>query len=449
MNSKEGILNYLFGLSETGIKLGLDNVTRLLAEFGDPHLSIPSIHIAGTNGKGSVAAMTESICRSSGIKTGLFTSPHLLDFSERIRVKGKPISLPNLKEIVQRIHNTAQKLNLTPTFFEFTTVIAFIYFAEQKTEINILEVGLGGRLDATNVCQPEIAVITSISKDHTQYLGDDLQQIAFEKASIIKNRGTVLANISDESIFKIIKDMAIEKSATLFRQGSDFQVRILDTNTHEQKIEFEETNYKISSLRLPLLGKHQAENAGLALKICRILSETFPSITTKTCTEGLNSTHWPGRLEVWSQKPLIILDCAHNPSAVKNLTETLGKTFPVKGKRKAIFGVMKDKPVKEMMEILSQWADQLILVKPEVDRSETPEQLKVILGKQNNLEITIIPEIGKAIEAIESIVQDDDIVCITGSLHTVSEAKTYFEKKHKKHMDATDLGIDASLNNRS
>jgi dihydrofolate synthase / folylpolyglutamate synthase len=449
MNSKEGILKYLFGLSEIGIKLGLENVTRLLEAFDKPHLKIPSVHIAGTNGKGSVAAMTESVCRRAGVKTGLFTSPHLIDFSERIKVNGKPIPFQNLEDIFQRVHKTSEDLKITPTFFEFSTVIAFIHFYEQGVELNILEVGLGGRLDATNVCQPLVSIITSIAKDHTQYLGEELHQIAFEKASIIKDRGTVLANIEEESVFNIVRQLAKERSATLLRLGSDFKIRILNTNTYEQSLEYEETHFKLTELGLPLLGKYQAENAGLAVKTCRLLARTFPSITAKALKEGLKSTYWPGRMEVWSRKPLIIFDCAHNPSGVKSMTSELEKTFPTQGQRRVIFGVMKDKAAQEMLEILSKWANQIILVRPKGERSEDPEQLKIFLGKPKHLEVSVIPEIEKAIEAVKSQTHDDDLVCITGSLHTVSEAKIYFEQKHKNFSNPSDPCVDASVDSRS
>ena len=449
MNSKEGVLKYLFGLPEARIKLGLENVTRLLEAFDNPHLKVPSVHIAGTNGKGSVAAMTESICRHAGIKTGLFTSPHLIDFSERIKINGKPIPSQDLEDIFQRVLKISEDLKITPTFFEFSTVIAFIHFYEQGAELNVLEVGLGGRLDATNVCRALVSIITSIAKDHTQYLGEELHQIAFEKASIIKDRGTVLANIEEESVFKTVQQFAKEKSATLLRLGFDFKIHILDTNAYEQSLEYEETHFNLSELGLPLLGKYQAENAGLALKTCRLLAHTFPSITAKALKEGLQSTHWPGRMEVWSRKPLIILDCAHNPSGVKSMTSELGKTFPTKGQRRVIFGVMKDKATLEMLEILSKWANQIILVKPRGERSQDPEQLRVLLGKPKHLEIVVIPEIEKAIEAVENQTRDEDIVCITGSLHTVSEAKIYFEQKHKNSSHPSDPCVDASIGDRS
>jgi len=448
MNNKENALKYLFGLSETAIKLGLDNITKILKEFGNPHLQIPSVHIAGTNGKGSVAAMTDSICRKAGMKTGLFTSPHLIEFNERIRINGEPISMEELEKLIQLIQTKAHSLNIFPTFFEFSTIIAFLHFAEQKTDINILETGLGGRLDATNVCLPEIAAITSIAKDHTQYLGEELNQIAFEKASIIKNQGTVLANVKNDSIYKTILDMANKKSAALFRLGEDFKVRAINKNVGGQEIEYQEENFKIASLQLPLLGKYQVENAGLALKICRYLSQRFPTINNEAYRNGIKSTKWPGRLEVCSQKPLIVLDCAHNPSAVKNLTENLTEIFPTSGLKRVVFGVMQDKPYEEMLGILSEWANHIILVKPEGIRSADPEKLQSILRKQENLEVSVIPDTGNALQTVEFIAKDDDIVCITGSFHTVSEAKIYFEKSYKNHIDASDSGIDASGNKR-
>jgi len=196
-------LSYLYDLNPGAIKLGLENTRRLLDYLGNPHLKVPAIHIAGTNGKGSTAAFIESILRVSGIRVGLYTSPHLLHFRERIQVNRSPIPEPELTEMIFRVKRAVEDMKLPITFFEFGTVMAFLYFFEQKTEWNVIEVGMGGRLDSTNLCQAEISIITSIGLDHTQYLGPTLKQIAYEKACIINNFGTVFAHIEDEEAFGV------------------------------------------------------------------------------------------------------------------------------------------------------------------------------------------------------------------------------------------------------
>ena len=198
-------LDYLYSLTQSGIKLGLQNTSRLLEYFENPHLGIRTIHICGTNGKGSTAAITESVLRAAGLKTGLYTSPHLLDFRERIQINRSLIEKQAATELILRIKKAVEELDIPVTFFEFGTVLAFLYFKEHDTDVNILEVGLGGRLDATNLCESEISIITSISRDHTEFLGTDLKQIAFEKASIIKDSGTVFAHIPNEKLFNVIK----------------------------------------------------------------------------------------------------------------------------------------------------------------------------------------------------------------------------------------------------
>ena len=217
-------INYLYSLTQSGIKLGLQNTARLLQHFGNPQLETRTIHIGGTNGKGSTAAITESIIRASGYKTGLYTSPHLLDFRERVQIDRKMIEKQQTVDLVKRIQSAVKQLNIPITFFEFGTILAFLYFKEQNTDINIIEVGLGGRLDATNLCHAEISIITSISRDHTQYLGEDLKQIAFEKASIIKESGTVFADIPDEELFEVVNNLSKKCSANLYRSGVDFQI---------------------------------------------------------------------------------------------------------------------------------------------------------------------------------------------------------------------------------
>ena len=217
-------LDYLYSLTKSGIKLGLNNTSRLLKHFDNPQLNIPTIHIAGTNGKGSTAAITESILRASGLKVGLYTSPHILDFRERIQIDRSMIEKQQITELIYRVKSAVEKLKTPVTFFEFGTVLAFLYFHEQNTDMNVIEVGLGGRLDATNLCKAEISIITSISRDHTQFLGEDLEQITFEKASIIKESGTVFADIGNDELFQIVNELALKNSAELYRLGVDFQV---------------------------------------------------------------------------------------------------------------------------------------------------------------------------------------------------------------------------------
>ena len=360
-SSYQEALNYLYSLTQSGIKLGLKNTARLLQHFGDPQLKIRTIHIAGTNGKGSTAAITESILRASGYKVGLYTSPHLLDFRERIQTNRRMIEKQQTFDLITRIKSAVENIKIPITFFEFGTVLAFLYFNEQNTDINIIEVGLGGRLDATNLCQAEISIITSISRDHTQYLGEDLEQIAFEKACIIKESGTVFAHIPEYRVFKVVSDLSRKCSADLFCLGVDFQVDLEAGNEGKNIFSFKWGSLVLNNLTLPLTGSYQRDNAGLALSACLKLKERGLNIKEKHLRKGLETVSWEGRLETVSSHPTVVLDCAHNEESVRNMTIELRKNFKF-SRCFIILGLMQDKKIDEVIKILSQLGDHFFLV---------------------------------------------------------------------------------------
>ncbi|MDP7552317.1 MAG: Mur ligase family protein, partial [Nitrospinaceae bacterium] len=253
-NSTHEALSYLYGLIPTGIKLSLKNISRILRKLGDPQLKIQAIHIAGTNGKGSTAAFAESILRAAGYRVGLYTSPHLIHFSERIQINRHPVPESRLQDLIVRIRKVVEEQNIPTTFFEFGTAMAFLYFAEQETDINVIEVGLGGRLDATRLCAGTVSVLTSLSLDHTNYLGNTVQQIAFEKASITKEGGTVFAAIGGgKGVLDVISKTAREKSARVKLLGEDFRVDRAGQNTSSQAITFIDEEHRFEELHLPLL----------------------------------------------------------------------------------------------------------------------------------------------------------------------------------------------------
>ncbi|HJO56990.1 MAG TPA: folylpolyglutamate synthase/dihydrofolate synthase family protein, partial [Nitrospinaceae bacterium] len=370
-NSTEETLSYLNSLISTGIKLGLRNISSILRELGDPQLKIPAIHIAGTNGKGSTAAFTESILRAAGYKVGLYTSPHLTHFSERIQINRHSIPESRLEDLIIRIRKVVEEQNIPTSFFEFGTAMAFLYFAEQETDINVIEVGLGGRLDATRLCAGTVSILTSISLDHTSYLGNTVQQIAFEKASIIKEGGTVFAAIGDgKGTLDVISKSAREKSAKVNLLGEDFRVKRAGQSTSSQTITFIDDEYCFEELHLPLLGDHQADNAALAIAAClHQVQSKGRELSEQSIRTGLESTRWDGRLEVISTHPTVILDCAHNTDAVKKLTASARKLFSY-ARVILVLGMMKDKPTGEMLEILSGFGDLFFLVRPNQVRSE-------------------------------------------------------------------------------
>lgn len=419
-------LDYLYSLTHSGIKLGLQNTSQILEYFGNPQLGVRTVHICGTNGKGSTAAITESILRAAGLKTGLYTSPHLLDFRERIQINRSFIERENATELILKIKEAVEKLNIPITFFEFGTVMAFLHFKQQQTDVNILEVGLGGRLDATNLCQAEISIITSISRDHTEFLGEDLKQIAFEKASIIKDSGTVFAHIPNEEIFNVVNSLARSRGASIYRLNSEFNIAQIEGFKGTQTFDFFDKNIELKSLKLPLMGRFQAQNAGLAIAAClKFLENSEEHVIRK----GLETVQWEGRLEVVSDPPTVVLDCAHNVASVRNMTAELCKNIKF-SRCLVILGLMKDKEVDKIIKILSQFGDCFYLVQVNPPRGETAENLKEKLNKYNK-PVQVSESVSHAIQAAKEFAKPNDLVCITGSIFTVAEAKKYFQ--HEKN----------------
>jgi dihydrofolate synthase / folylpolyglutamate synthase len=414
-------LNYLYSLTQGGIKLGLKNTTRLLQHFGNPQLKKRTIHISGTNGKGSTAAIAESILRTAGYKVGLYTSPHLLDFCERIQINREMIEKDQTVDLVMRIKSAVEKLDIPITFFEFGTVLAFLYFNEKNTDINVIEVGLGGRLDATNLCHAEISIITSISRDHTQYLGKDLKQITFEKASIIKESGTVFAHIPEEELFEVVNNLSKKCSADLYRLGVDFHI---DSKGKENIFSFKWGSRILDNLTLPLTGSFQRNNAGLAISACLKLKGNGLKIEEKHFRKGLENVCWEGRLEQVFSHPTVVLDCAHNEESVRNMTLELRKNFKF---ARCIFvlGLMQDKNIDEVINILSQLGDHFFLVLVNPPRGEAPEKLAEKL-KTYNKPSQIFETVSQALQAVNNFAGKNDLICITGSIFLVAAAKKCF-----------------------
>ena len=415
-------LDYLYSLTHSGIKLGLQNTSRLLQYFDNPHLGIRTIHIAGTNGKGSTAAIIESVLGTAGLKTGLYTSPHLLDFRERIQINRNLIEKQDATQLILKIKSAVEKLEIPVTFFEFGTVLAFLYFKEQKTDVNILEVGLGGRLDATNLCEADISIITSISRDHIEYLGDDLKQIAFEKASIIKPSGTVFAHIPDEEIFNVVNSLAQSRKASVYRLNSEFKVAKVEPGQGSQIFDFIGEKKELKRLKLPLIGQFQAQNAGLAIAACL---KFFASINEGDIRKGLETVQWEGRLEVISDHPTVVLDSAHNEASVRNMTAELRKNIKF-SRCLVVLGLMKDKEIDKIIEILSQFGDRFYLVQVNPPRGADPEKLQEKFKKYKK-PVQVSESVPSALQAIKETSNPNDLVCITGSIFTVAEAKKYFQ----------------------
>jgi dihydrofolate synthase/folylpolyglutamate synthase len=418
-------LDYLYGLEKFGMMFGLTQVERILNAIGNPHQEIQAIHVGGTNGKGSTAAMMSSILQKEGYRVGLYTSPHLIRFTERIKVNGKEIEEEEVAAIVGWMRKEIEAAGVLPpfTFFDFTTAMALHYFKQKLVDLAILEVGLGGRLDSTNVIDPSISIITNISKDHEEYLGKSILKIAREKAGIIKKGRPLITAATQPHVLRLFSKVCQEKGSPYFRVGKEFRYVRAD----DGDFDYEGLNRKLWSVHLNLKGFHQVINATTALGAMEVLEDLGYRVSTHAMIDGLKEVDWPGRLEMVSSSPRVILDGAHNPAGALVLRESLEKEFQYQNLI-LLIGIMKDKDIQTILHLLAPLADHIILTKPHTDRATPPSLLKKTLG-QNGKKAEITEDLREAIERGLSLTQEEDLLCITGSLYTVGEAKSYFHPK--------------------
>jgi dihydrofolate synthase/folylpolyglutamate synthase len=431
MNYQEA-LNYIYSAYKFGSKLGLENITKLLSLLGNPQRKLKYVHVAGTNGKGSTSAYISSILIEAGYKVGIFTSPYLERFTERIKINDKEIGEEDISRITGLIKDSISKMleddDNHPTVFEIVTAMAFQYFAESNCDIVVLEVGLGGRFDSTNVIKrPEVAVITTISYDHMDRLGNTLPEIAFEKAGIIKNNCDVVAYPQPDDVKEVFFKVSQEKNARL--HWVDFS-GISNIKFDIDGQVFNYNDYK--NVKISLLGPHQIYNAVVAIKTGEILSSKGYKITRETILRGLLKARWPGRLEVVNRKPLFLIDGAHNSEGAQALCNALSHYFP-NNKKTFVFGVLKDKNYREIIEVILPIADKIITVTPNSDRAlraeETADFIKSYCSKMLpnvTIDVSSSVSIEEAIEKSLKESDSEDIICAFGSLYYIGEVRNYF-----------------------
>ena len=422
MNSKktgyQEAVRYLYSLQKYGIKFGLSKTSNLLRSLGNPHKGQKYIHIGGTNGKGSVAAFIASILEETGLRVGLYTSPHLVRFTERFRINRVEITREKAADLIEELRD-ASAHEEPPTFFEATTAMALAYFALENTDIAIMEVGMGGRLDATNVITPLVSVITNISKEHEFFLGSRLLDIAHEKGGIIKEGIDVVTGATQLSVIRLFESMCKAKTAPMWRLGKDIRYRTTGSGLHYSGL-----NRQFNGLRLGLKGKFQSRNGALALAAIERLEEKGYKISSQNIREGLEKSIWPGRMQVVANNPTIILDGAHNPSAMKALADSI-KTGLKFRQMILVIGVMEDKEIGQILRRIVPLSDYIIYTRPVYYRAASPETIMAEgarLGKPGE----IVPLLTEAIEKAREIADPRDLIVITGSLFTVGEAMTYF-----------------------
>ncbi|MBW2170388.1 MAG: bifunctional folylpolyglutamate synthase/dihydrofolate synthase [Deltaproteobacteria bacterium] len=410
----------LYRLRRFGIKFGLSTITRLLRGLGNPHERFSSIHVAGTNGKGSIAAFLSSILTRAGYKVGLYTSPHLVRFNERIQINGQAISDEDVAQVLEAVRLIYTQGD-PPTFFECATAMALQHFALAGVDWAVLETGMGGRYDATNIVQPEACVISNIGLEHQEYLGNTLAAIAREKAGIIKQGAGVVTGTRQKNALTVIENVAKEKGAPLHRLGKEIRVR----KDKDRNFAYLGVHRRWPGVKIGMVGEHQITNAALALGVVDLLLQKGLTISDQVIYSGLATTRWPGRLEIVSKKPFILLDGAHNPSAARTLRKFLEDAVHVK-ELIMVVGILADKTWKPMLRELARVADTMILTRPQYERAADPDELAAFVRTLSQ-DMIVVPHLPDAVSLALDKVGEDDGVCITGSLYTVGDAKAYFD----------------------
>ena len=422
MNYKEAV-DWLYSFEKFGIKLGLERITYICEKLGNPQNSYKIIHIGGTNGKGSVCKYLESVLFESGYSVGVYTSPHIQRFSERFVVNKKEISESDVVLLVEKIKPIIDdmiKNKNNPTFFEIATAMAFEYFKQKKVDFAIVEVGLGGRFDATNIVDPLVSIITNVSLEHQDRLGKTIEEISFEKAGIIKKNIPVFTAAKDDAL-DVIKKVAKEKNASITIVGNNYKKIKGGIDWQEFQIV---GSLKTYNVKTSIGGSFQGENIALSIATVEQLQMNGVYVTDKAIIEGIGKTVNPGRMELFSFEPLILLDGAHNIAGITALKKTLKEDF-VYDKLILVIGILSDKNIKEMLEIITPIAEVVIVTKSQNSRAEDPKKLKEII---NGKEVFVKDRISDAIDYAKEIASKKDIICITGSLFTVGEARDYLQK---------------------
>lgn len=414
-----GITEWLFSLEAEGIKFGLENTLELLHRVGDPHLAFPSIHVAGTNGKGSTCAMLDSVLRAAGLRTGLYTSPHLVDFTERIRVDGKEIGRHEVEDLAEELRPHIlhmQEEGRRLTFFEVTTVMAFLYFQRSGVDMVVAETGMGGRLDSTNVLLPELSVITPIGLEHSHFLGRTIEEIAFEKAGVIKPGRPVVTSNAGEALGVIQRkaqelgsEMHVVSQPPYFDVIRERGPAIVEKDGHRYEI--------------GLNGAFQIQNAAMVLEALKALAN--PAVDRDAMQKGLKEVRWPARLEKVAESPTIILDSTHNaPGAV-----SLAKEIPHLGDEVVmVFGILQDKDADAMCRILGPTVKSVVIAEASTDRAMAADRLAKVMSSYNK-DVAFEECIGDALTRAMEIAGSEGTVLVTGSIYLAGDALRWLKAR--------------------
>lgn len=421
------VINFINQIECLGSRPGLTRINHLLDKIGNPEKDLKVIHVAGTNGKGSVSSMLQFILMNAGYRVGMYTSPHLQSYNERIKINNEDISNKDFGYIGEKIMSGAEKCKEEggelPTVFESLTAMALLYFAEKKVDVVILEVGLGGRFDATNVIEkPLVSVITSIGTDHRDVLGDNIESIAYEKAGIIKKNCSTVLYFPNTLVYNIINEICHKRNSTLYYDSNMIIYDIIYS--------FKKTNFSIktdlycyNNLELSLLGEHQIYNAALALSTVEVLKRQGLTISEYSIRKGLRECYWPGRMEVVKKEPLLILDGMHNEESAQALSLVFRQYLSNKNIT-LLIGVLNDKPYIKMLKLLLPFVKKVVITEPDNVRKLSVDELEKEI-KRYSVEILKSPNVKEALCLAINSVSKEDVLCCAGSLYLVGKIKSY------------------------
>jgi dihydrofolate synthase/folylpolyglutamate synthase len=411
----------------------LDRMVKLLSLLGNPHNKLHTVHIAGTKGKGSTATMLAKMLEENDYKVGLYTSPHVVNLHERIVVNSEMISEQEMLGLLNRVYAAVEKISKTapPTFFELMTAMAFMHFVDQKTDIAVIETGLGGRLDSTNVIRPEVIGITSLSIDHQQQLGDTIDKIAKEKAGIFKQGVPIITVQQDPQAMQVLKTQAAAVKAPMCITGTDIDFSYRFEASRElgphMRVCLTTPTSKFEHLRVPLHGTHQAVNCGLALAMLDKLKGLGYEIDMQKTAEGLQKVYLAGRMEMICDDPRIIIDGAHNAASIQALMHAIGQNIPYDS-MVVIFGCNNDKDAEGMLQQLQYGADKVIFTRSNSMKAMSPQQLGDMYSEICGKMYQTAASLGGALQLAKSAVGREDLICVTGSFYLVGQAKMRFQK---------------------
>jgi len=419
----EQAMDWLNGFQRFGIKLGLERIKILCERLGNPQKNYRVVHVGGTNGKGSVCRCLGSILTAAGYKTGVYLSPHLQRFTERFLINDEEISEEEIVDLVKKIKPIIlemQKQKETPTYFEIVTAMCFQHFKNEKVDFAVIEVGLGGRFDATNIVKPEVCVITNVSLEHQDRLGKTIGDIAFEKAGIIKNNIPVVTGAADTGL-DVIKKIALEKKSEVITITDDDYKRT--TGNLNGQIFLIHGKIKDYNVKTKMIGEFQGFNIGLAVMAVEQLQMNGLFLTDENIYDGVLNTSIPGRMEITSQDPFVLLDGAHNIEGIRVLVDAIKKDF-ICDRLILVLGSLSDKNIREMVEIIAPISDVIIVTRSSNPRACNSKKLKkIVLEVVPDKEVIIRDKILDAVNYAKSISKNEDLICVTGSLFTVAEAK--------------------------